>query len=162
MVATPRQSDVRSIALGRRKWGILVLGGVGFAIAGIVVFPWFIRTIGPRHRVGSSFLETFGTSAGARALYVLVVITFIGIAISAMSEPGRISCWVGIVLASVMLADGSWKMAEVLNAPAPTDIVIGPGYYALMTGTAVVLIASIVLLVGAHRHAPPTIGEFTS
>ena len=135
------------------------MGGVTFATLGIVVLPWFIRTIGPRHRLGTSFIETFGTSTGARSLYVLIVAGFVGVAFFAISDPGRISGWVGIVLATVMLADGSWKMAEVLNAPAPTDIVIGPGYYALMAGSAAVLIASIMMLIGTYRLAHATVDE---
>ncbi|MEA3511193.1 MAG: hypothetical protein U9R51_07135 [Actinomycetota bacterium] len=159
MVAAARHGEVRSVALGRRKWGILTLGGVGFATAGIAVLPWFIRTIGPRHRLGSSFIETFDTSAGARAFYVLIVAALVGVAFFAMSDPGRISSWAGIVLAAVMLADGSWKMAEVMNAPAPTDILIGPGYYALMAGSAAVLVSSIMLLVGTYRRTHSPINE---
>ncbi len=161
MVEAARQSQARSVGLGKRRWGILALGGVGFAAAGMVVLPWFIRTIGPRHRLGSSFIETFGTSTGARAIYVLVVAGFVGVAFFAMSDPGKISCWVGIALAAVMLADGSWKMAELLNAPAPTGILIGPGYYALMAGAAAVLIANIVLLIGTYLLADSPVDEFT-
>ncbi len=161
MVSTAEQSKIRSIVLGRGRWGIVALGGVVFATVGIAVLPWFIRTIGPRHRLGSSFIETFGTSTGARSLYILVVAGFVGVAFFAISDPGRVSSWFGIVLATVMLADGSWKMAEVLNVPAPTDIQIGPGYYALMAGSAAVLIASIMMLIGTYRLAHATIDEFT-
>jgi hypothetical protein len=161
MVSTAGRSKIRSISLGRGRWGIVALGGVVFATLGIVVLPWFIRTIGPRHRLGTSFIETFGTSIAVRSLYVIVVAGFVGIAFFAISDPGRVSSWVGIVLAAVMLADGSWKMAEVLNAPAPTDILIGPGYYALMAGSAAVLIASIMMLIGTHRLAHAAIDEPT-
>lgn len=147
------------MSLGRRKWGILALGGAGFVAVGIAVLPWFIRTIASRHRSGTSFIETFGTSVGSRMFYVLVVAGFVAVVFFAMSDPGKISCWVGIVLATGMLADGSWKMAEVLNAPAPTNIVIGPGYYALAVGAIAVLVANIMLLIGTYSHAGLPIDE---
>jgi hypothetical protein len=159
MVAAVTKSGTPSITGARRRWGITALVGAGFVVAGMVVLPWFIRTLGPRERLGSSFIETFDTSVGARALYVVIVAGFVGVAFFAMSDPGRVSSWAGVVLAALMLGDGSWKMAEVLNAPAPTGIVIGPGYYALMAGSVAVLIASIMLLIGTYALASSPTGK---
>ena len=150
MYRTPTSGLSQEFMTGQRMWASITVAGTVLAILGMIVLPWFNKAAEFRSGAGLTFFQ-WHQQTQSMIPYWVALIAYVTVAIVAFTKSTQWSAWAGIALASITIADASWKMSAMLLVPTPLDLSIGVGFYSLMAGAALVLIGSIMRLVQAHK-----------
>jgi len=156
-MATAMRTSNRQVVVRQKRWAAVTLAASTLAVGGIAVLPWFNKSLGHRSGSGRTFYQNYAVGADNVFVYFAIVIAFVVIATVAFIGTSRVSSWVGIALGAFMLADGGWKMGAWLNIETEFNLAPGVGFYSLMAGASLALVASVMLLVNSYAH--PTLEE---
>ena len=149
--SSPTTGLDRELLTGQRIWSTLIVAGSTLVVVGLVVLPWFNKAAVFREGAGLTFFQWYQQTESMVPYYVAMG-AYVAVAAVAFTKASQWPAWAGIVLACATFVVASWKMSAMLLVPTPLELTIGVGFYALMTGTALILVGSIMRLTRAHAQ----------
>ncbi len=153
-MATAIRTNDRSIITRQRRWAVVTLGATLMVVVGITMLPWFNKQLGHRSGGGRTFFQNYALGADDVILYFAVIVAYVGVATIAFIGPSRIGSWIGIAVAAFTLADASWKMSAWLQIDTEFTLSPGVGFFSVMAGAGVMLVASVMVLANSYAAAP--------
>lgn len=151
MYSSPTTGLDRELLTGQRIWSTLIVAGSTLVVVGLVVLPWFNKAAVFREGAGLTFFQWYQQTESMVPYYVAMG-AYVAVAAVAFTKASQWPAWAGIVLACATFVVASWKMSAMLLVRTPLELTIGVGFYALMTGTALILVGSIMRLTRAHAQ----------